>query len=176
MAWTAPRDWTAGETVTEAIQDTHIKDNLDWLYDNLPIRFSIFHGDALVTAGNSMVQTIAATQAYNQSWAQTAAADSDSFTYSFVLGAGTYTIYFLGRTTTTSGKIDWDIDGTAITVGQDWYSGAGVVNVEQSVAAVTVGATDGGRHTMTGTVNGKNVASGGYTIALTKVWAEPAAD
>jgi hypothetical protein len=28
MAWTTPRDWTAGELVTEAIMDTHIRDNL----------------------------------------------------------------------------------------------------------------------------------------------------
>ena len=29
MAWTTPRDWTAGELVTEAIMDTHIKGNFD---------------------------------------------------------------------------------------------------------------------------------------------------
>lgn len=28
MAWTTPRDWTNTETVTEAIMDTHVRDNL----------------------------------------------------------------------------------------------------------------------------------------------------
>jgi hypothetical protein len=28
MVWTTPRDWTAGELVTEAIMDTHVRDNL----------------------------------------------------------------------------------------------------------------------------------------------------
>lgn len=28
MAWTTPRDWTNGELVTEAIMDTHVRDNL----------------------------------------------------------------------------------------------------------------------------------------------------
>lgn len=27
MAWTAPRTWTAGENVTKAIMDTHVRDN-----------------------------------------------------------------------------------------------------------------------------------------------------
>jgi hypothetical protein len=31
MAWTTPRDWTAGELVTEAIMDTHVRDNLKTL-------------------------------------------------------------------------------------------------------------------------------------------------
>jgi len=29
MAWTAPRDWTGGEFVTEAMMDTHIRDNFN---------------------------------------------------------------------------------------------------------------------------------------------------
>ena len=28
MPWTTPRDWTAGELVTEAMMDTHVRDNL----------------------------------------------------------------------------------------------------------------------------------------------------
>ena len=28
MAWTTPRDWTDGELVTEALLDTHVRDNL----------------------------------------------------------------------------------------------------------------------------------------------------
>jgi hypothetical protein len=31
MAWTTPRDWTAGELVTEAIMDTHVRDNMNAL-------------------------------------------------------------------------------------------------------------------------------------------------
>ena len=31
MAWTTPRDWTVGEIVTEAMMDTHVKDNLRYL-------------------------------------------------------------------------------------------------------------------------------------------------
>lgn len=33
MAWTAPRTWVAGETVTAALMNTHIRDNLKALGD-----------------------------------------------------------------------------------------------------------------------------------------------
>lgn len=33
MAWTTPRTWTTGELVTAAILNTHVRDNLAYLYD-----------------------------------------------------------------------------------------------------------------------------------------------
>lgn len=41
MAWTNPRDWTAGEVVTAAIMNTHLRDNL----------LSIFNGGVSGTPG-----------------------------------------------------------------------------------------------------------------------------
>lgn len=35
MAYTAPRTWVAAETVTAAIMNTHIKDNIDFLYKRI---------------------------------------------------------------------------------------------------------------------------------------------
>lgn len=32
--WTTPRDWADGETVTASIQNTHVRDNLYYLYTN----------------------------------------------------------------------------------------------------------------------------------------------
>lgn len=34
MAWTTPRTWVTGETVTSTIMNTHVRDNLDYLYSN----------------------------------------------------------------------------------------------------------------------------------------------
>lgn len=31
MAWTTPRTWVAGETVTASLMNTHVRDNLDYL-------------------------------------------------------------------------------------------------------------------------------------------------
>lgn len=33
MAWTTPRNWTSGELVTEAMMDTHVKDNMTSLWE-----------------------------------------------------------------------------------------------------------------------------------------------
>jgi hypothetical protein len=35
MAWTAVRTWVAGETVTAALMNTHVRDNLDYLKGTL---------------------------------------------------------------------------------------------------------------------------------------------
>ena len=42
MAWTTPRTWVTDEVVTKAILDTHVRDNLNYLFDNLPggVRFA----------------------------------------------------------------------------------------------------------------------------------------
>jgi len=176
MVWSSPRDWAADELVTEAFMDAHIKANFDWLYDNLPLRASMFHDSSIVTAGNAIVVTVQAAQPYCYYAAQSVAADKDSFTQSFVLYEGTYTFAALGGTVATGGKIDWYVDGVLIQAGQDWYVAGTVYAVKQTVAGVVIAATEGGRHVLTGLVNGKNGASGGYAVRLTKLWFYPAAD
>lgn len=37
MAWTSPRTWVAGETVTAAIMNTHVRDNLTALFPAIPL-------------------------------------------------------------------------------------------------------------------------------------------
>ena len=36
MAWTSPRTWTVGETLTAANMNTHVRDNLNWLANDRP--------------------------------------------------------------------------------------------------------------------------------------------
>ena len=38
MAWTSPRTWNVGELVTKLIMDTHIRDNLNYLKEQLDTR------------------------------------------------------------------------------------------------------------------------------------------
>lgn len=35
MSWTAPRTWTIGELVTKSIMDTYVRDNQNFLFENL---------------------------------------------------------------------------------------------------------------------------------------------
>jgi hypothetical protein len=176
MAWTDPQTWTPGTTLTAANLNTYVRDNLDWLYDNLPIRATLWHGDSNVETGNVIVSVAESNQRFNGYAHQHVGANSDVFTQSFVLGEGTYTFVVLGVKTSGSGLLDWDIDGTTIETGQDWYNGAPQYNQEQSVANVVIDVGEGGRHVLTGTVNGKNGASSGYDIRLTKMWFVPASD
>lgn len=37
MAWTAPRTWVVGETLTAALLNAHLRDNLDVLYTSHPV-------------------------------------------------------------------------------------------------------------------------------------------
>lgn len=36
MAWTTPRTWTSGETLTAANMNTHVRDNENWLANDFP--------------------------------------------------------------------------------------------------------------------------------------------
>lgn len=36
MAWTSPRTWAAAETLTAALMNTHVRDNENWLANDLP--------------------------------------------------------------------------------------------------------------------------------------------
>lgn len=38
MAWTTPRDWTDGEFVTEAMMDTHVRDNFNAIFPIMRVR------------------------------------------------------------------------------------------------------------------------------------------
>ncbi len=176
MTWTDPRNWVASELVDDTIMNAHVRDNLDHLYDNLPLRATMFHYNSKVTNGNPLTVAILNTQPHNFTYWQSAAADADAFTQSFPLANGSYTMFVLGQTRTSGGKIDWDLDGTGIATGQDWYSGANTADVTKSVGSITVAATDGGRHVLTGTVNGKNASSSAFQIRLTAIWFVPSAD
>ena len=42
MGWTTPRDWTAGELVTEIFQDQQIKGNMDYIKTELDERVTVY--------------------------------------------------------------------------------------------------------------------------------------
>ena len=62
MAWTTPRTWTTGETVTAAIMNTHVRDNLSNLYDRTyfvplttPLTSTAWDGDGHSTTGKTLI-------------------------------------------------------------------------------------------------------------------------
>lgn len=79
------------------------------------------------------------------------AANGDTYTFSFVLAAGTYTLTVNGRTTIDSGIVDYYLDDVLISSSEDWYSLLTVENVSKT-QSVTIAV--GGRHTLKTIVNG----------------------
>lgn len=139
-----------------------------------PKRAVMWHDLALVTTGNAIARALDNAQLYNVVCYQNAAANGDVFTHGCLLAAGTYTFSVLGFTGTDRGKIDWTLDGVSIAAGQDWYAASGARNVVKTATGVVVAA--GGWHTLTGTINGKTGAPGGYYMQLTRYAFIPAAD
>lgn len=76
MAWTTPRTWVPGETVTASIMNAHVRDNLQALYDgfaassgpgidaNWPEVFA-YHNTTQTPTPSTWVQTSYNTEAYD---------------------------------------------------------------------------------------------------------------
>lgn len=117
---------------------------------------------ALDTGDNYLYTTQAAVTSKN----------GDTFTASFALAAGNYTLNALGIAAANRPKLDLFIDGIYQGT-QDWYSGVTTFNV---VKTTTVVIRNAGVHYLQGTVNGRNPSSSNWFITLTKIWLVPAAD
>lgn len=175
MTYTAPTTYSAATPLAAADLNTYIGDNIGHLYTNLPIRATMWHDESIVTSGAAIARTVSSSIAYCFYAAQSTGANGDEWTQSFVLGEGTYTLYLLGIVDTDCGKVDIDLDGSTIATAQDWYGGSAAA-ATKSVAGVSIGANEGGRHVLTVTVNGKHASSSGYKIKITKIYLVPSAD
>lgn len=174
MTYTTPYVPEAGGLIRASDHTLYYSENIAHLYDNLPTRATMWHEEATVIAGNALAVDISTGAYCNGWWWQSAAANGDAFTQTFVLAEGTYTFYALGRNHTSGGRIDWYIDDVAIATAQDWYAGSVAPNVVKSVPSVVI--AEGGRHVLKGVINGKNGSSGGYAMYLTKYWLKQASD
>lgn len=140
----------------------------------LPTRAEMWHKDSIVTTGNAIVNNFNTSQMYSSFSAQTAAQNGDTFTQSFMLAAGTYTLVFFGITSTDRGKIDWYIDDVKVVSLQDWYATPAAFNITKTVTSISV--VGNGRHVLKGVVNGKNGSSSAYIMVLTRIDVIPASD
>lgn len=132
-----------------------------------PTHATLWHDEDVKTVGNAFTYVLDALQAYATYTWQTASANGDAFSQTFMLAAGTYTFYVLGLRGTSFGSINWTVDGTLIAV-QDFYNGSGAYNFINSQGSVSIATS--GRHTLVGTITGKNGSSSGYDMKLTKMW------
>ncbi|MCJ7778102.1 MAG: hypothetical protein MUP16_07305 [Sedimentisphaerales bacterium] len=139
-----------------------------------PQRASMFHDEATVISGNQIAKTLNANMRYQYQAYQSTPANSNSFSHSFVVKAGTYNFNTLSGTQPQCGRIDWYIDNVKVISLQDYYSAGVTYNVIKTVTDIVI-ATDG-YHLLTGTVNGKHASATDYYILLVKYWLNPATD
>jgi hypothetical protein len=140
--------------------------SLHLFYNALPARVTLWHDEALVVAGNALTFAINANQFHRfYSW-QDPAALNDSWTQSLVLLPGTYEIKLFYFTGPNSGKLDLDLGSHQIVSSLDLYTAAPTFN---QYAPYIWTVITGGLYTLTGTVIGKNAASGGYEARLTYI-------
>jgi hypothetical protein len=138
-----------------------------------PKRATMWHDESTVLTGNALFVYTHASQFAGGAY-QTPSADGDSFTNSFFISSGTYNFKVLTSDYSDRGKIDWYIDGVSIATGQDHYTATAQYNQIHTVSNVTISKS--GYHVLKGIVNGKNVSSTSYFIAITKMWFVPASD
>lgn len=63
MAWTAPRTWSPGETVTAALMNAHVRDNMNVLKTNIADNGDINLGSQLANRPSVLTKTAAAINA-----------------------------------------------------------------------------------------------------------------
>lgn len=136
--------------------------------ENFPERATMWHDESTVLKGNDFAITFDANQEYAVYNYQNPPANTDSFTNSFFLKAGTYSFFVLGITDANRGIVDWYVDDIRIVSQQDWYSAALTYNVLMAMNGISI-PTDG-YHILKGIVNGNNAASTNYFMTLTKLW------
>lgn len=148
-------------------------------YTSYPTRASIILDECTTLTGTALGAVHDAARDYAVYATQNPAANGDEFTWSWVLAAGSYTLYLKGSTANVTAihkvgaKHTSEAGYTDYVTGIDWYSAGSVVNVVKS-GALTLPLS--GRYTFKSTVTGKNASSGGYFTSLTKLWIKPTAD
>jgi hypothetical protein len=142
-------------------------------FNEFPRRATLFQTVYTVVSGGTKTLTHDAAADYGTYSAMTPGADGDSFSHSFWLAAGTYTLRCEGLTLSNLGKIDWYVDGVVNITGQDWYSAALTYNVVKTGTITVIGD---GYHVLMGKINGKNASSSNYVHAMTILDIYPTAD
>ena len=158
MAWTTPRDWTDGELVTEALLDTHVRDNLKALTE-----WTTYTPTWTATGGTPTIGNGTLTGAYIQ------AGDLCHFWFRFVMGSttsvGTTTGWTFGLPVAVAGGAALVFPVLALDSGTALYHGMATVLGGESTFAPVGNASGFGwgyNSPFTFVTNDTLIASGTY--------------
>lgn len=164
--WSSPYTFKDDDAIGAYLLNRYLRDPLNHLYYNgLPQRVRLAHEESLVTAGNAIITTIN-TSSYNAYYAyQNASANGDAWTQSLRLLPGSSYFEIMYRSHPNGGIVTLALDGIDFLV-LDTYT-AGDIPFQRRPAYVWIDSGD--RMVLTGTVTGKNAASGGYQIQISQM-------
>lgn len=127
----------------------------------------MFHRNATILNGNGLSSPDPRDTywPYDGFIRQSPAAVDDEFEHSCFVPPGTYDLMVMGDASTSSGIVEWSIDGTVVGP-QDWYttpdSDDPVLKIINDIPVA------GGWVTVSGLITGKNASSAGYLLSLMK--------
>ncbi len=151
----------ASQKATKAYVDANIGGGVSY-----PLSSTIWPDQFVVTSTGTPHVVSLSGQKYNVRLYIDPANNGDSYSATFYMAAGSYTLSLLCYNEADGGKIDWSID-TVYQCTTDVYNSSEALNVTRT-GSVTI--LTNGNHTLTGTINGKNAGSSGYWTYITKVW------
>lgn len=123
MAWSSPRTWVAAEVPTAAIFNTHVRDNLTYLFSG--------------RAGSSVLRDNGSS--YTTTSASFANIDVTNITQTVTINSGKALVYLTGTVavgSTTTAAFDIAVDGTRI--GASGTNGLAVANMSTGTLTVPI--------------------------------------
>jgi hypothetical protein len=133
MGWTTPRTWSTGEVVGATDMNTHVRDNLTYLF-NRPADVDKVDNAASYTTTSTSFTDINAT----------------NLGITMTVASGKVLLLFSGVCSVTGGQVrfDFDIDGTRYcSAGTDGLAGVTSINPNPICMAALVNGLSAGSHT-----------------------------
>jgi len=179
MSWTAPRTWAAGELVTAALMNTHVRDNE---LETAPAKATTEGGIFAATGANAIAERVWVTDFVAATETTVSATYTDLTTPgpAVTVTTGTKAIVFIGgelysTTGSTLATMSFAVSGaTTVAASGSWAFGArmpaaGEIRVLGSrVTSFGMGGTNGALTAGSNTFTAKYANSGGTTWAATR--------
>lgn len=128
---------------------------------------SFFWYESKIISGNTLFEGTDTSQYHNYYALQNPGANGDTLEWNVSLEEGNYTLFMLGETDSGSGIIKFQLNGSDIVTGLDWYN-AGLQN--NIVKSGNFSVSTGDNYALRSIVTGKNASSSGHNISGTRVW------
>lgn len=144
MAWTAPRTWVAGEVVTAALMNTHVRDNLKAFGDPWTSYTPVLSSNGTQPATSTAQGGYILTGKWCQFWARMVISDGGTGTYEVtfpVTAARVYTPGICGHFLDVSAVVTYAITAVNFST-TEFRMAIGAGGFVGQTVPVTVGSTD----------------------------------